>query len=119
MPYTPIVGFDTQHDANDWNDRPEPFARTNTVTEPGFEDLDLRVVKDFTLKGEGHHLDLFMDVFNIAGSSNRGFGPGSFSVFGPSLGPQVYSGGQALFAPDTTRLGGAREFQFTARLVGF
>jgi hypothetical protein len=53
------------------------------------------VVKDFTLKGEGHHLDLFMDVFNLPGAGNRRFAPG------------------------VTRLGGPREIQFTVRLVGF
>lgn len=118
LPYTPLVGFDEQHDANDWNDRANSLGR-NSLSQPEMSNLDVRLVKDFTLKGEGHHLDLFMDVFNLVGSSNRGFGPGSFSIWGSAPGPQVYSGGQALFAPDTTRLGGAREFQFTARLVGF
>jgi hypothetical protein len=59
-----------------------------------------------------------MDVFNVVGSQNRSFGPASSSLFGNASSP-VNSGGQALFAPDTTRLGGPREFQFTARLVGF
>lgn len=120
-PYTPIVGFDTQNDANDWNDRAilnNLVAPRNILRQPSFTDLDLRFVKDFTLKGEGHHLDLFMDVFNIAGSRNLSFGPGGVSLFGDTAHP-VYSAGMPLFASGVTRLGGPREIQFTARLVGF
>jgi hypothetical protein len=120
-PYTPIVGFDLQHDANDWNDRAviggETVAR-DSQRQPAFSDVDLRVVKDFTLKGVGRHLDLFMDVFNIVGTGNRNFGSDSVSLFGTAASP-IASAGQALFAPNGTMLGGPREFQFTARLVGF
>lgn len=120
-PYTPIVGFDTQNDANDWNDRAVlggAVAARNSMRQPAFADFDLRVVKDFTLKGEGHHLDLFMDVFNITGAENLRFDPTGTSLYGNAAHP-VYSAGQALFAPGVTRLGGPREIQFTARLVGF
>lgn len=120
-PYTPIIGFDTQHDANDWNDRAlidgETAAR-NSMRQPAFSDLDLRVVKDFTLKGVGRHLDLFMDVFNLAGAGNRDFGLDGVSLYGTSASP-VESAGQPLYAPDGTKVGGPREVQFTARLVGF
>lgn len=121
IPYTPIVAFDTQNDANDWNDRAVlngSMAPRNILRQPSFTDLDLRVVKDFTLKGEGHHLDLFMDIFNIAGSQNLNFGPSAVSLFGDTTHP-VFSAGMPLFAPGVTRLGGPREIQFTARLVGF
>jgi len=75
-------------------------------------------VKDFTLKGEGHHLDLFLDLFNLTGSSNRNFGPEALSFFGnPAF--SVASAGQPLFAPDITRFGSARQVQFTARMVAF
>lgn len=120
-PYTPIIGFDTQHDANDWNDRAlidGVTAARNSLRQPGLTDLDLRIVKDFTLKGVGHHLDLFMDVFNLGGAGNRNFGPESVSLFGTAALP-VATAGQALFAPDSTRIGGPREVQFTARLVAF
>jgi hypothetical protein len=119
--YTPIIGFDTQHDANDWNDRAlinGATAGRNSMRQPSFSNLDLRFVKDFTLKGQGHHLDLFMDVFNLIGSGNRDFGPDAISLYGNAASP-VASAGQALFAPDATRIGGARAVQFTARLVGF
>ncbi len=121
LPYTPIVGFDTQSDANDWNDRAVingVAAPRNISRQPYFADFDLRVVKDFTLKGEGHHLDLFMDLFNLAGTRNLRFGPDSMSLFGNSTRP-VFSAGTPLFAPGVTRLGGPHAIQFTARLVGF
>jgi len=121
LPYTPIIGFDIQHDANDWNDRAVidgVTAARDSMRQPAFSDLDLRVVKDFTLKGMGRHLDLFMDVFNLAGTGDRDFGPHQVSLYGTNAEP-VFSAGQPLFSPDSTRLGGPREIQFTARLVGF
>ena len=83
-PYTGLIGFDTQNDANDFNDRAlinGSETPRNLYRGPAFSDADLRLVKDFTLKGEGHHLDLFMDVFNVLGASNRGFGDQQVSLF--------------------------------------
>jgi hypothetical protein len=120
-PYTPLIGFDTQHDANDWNDRAligGVTAGRNSMKQPATSDVDLRIVKDFTLKGAGRHLDLFMDVFNLAGAGNRNFGPQGISLYGTSSSP-VASQQQPLFAPNGTQFGGPREIQFTARLVGF
>jgi hypothetical protein len=121
QPYTPITGFDTQHDANDFNDRAilnGAVAARNSLRQPSFSDLDLRIVKDITLKGQGHHLDLFMDIFNVANSGNYNFGPEGVSFYGSPASP-VFSAGQALFAPNVAHLGGPREIQFTARLVAF
>jgi len=121
LPYTPVIGYDLQNDANDQNDRAilnGAVAGRNSARQPGFANLDLRFVKDFTLRGEGHHLDLFLDVFNVTGADNRNFGRGAISYFGTAATP-VFSAGQALFAPDTNHFGGARQIQFTARLVGF
>jgi len=120
-PYTALIGFDTQNDANDFNDRAiVNGAETprNLYREPAFTDADVRFVKDFTLKGQGHHLDLFMDVFNVLGASNRNFGTDQMSLTGNAATP-VFTARQPLFAPGGTRVGGPREFQFTARLVGF
>ncbi len=75
-------------------------------------------MKDITLRGEGHHLDLFLDVFNVTGAANRNFGPEAVSMFGTPRAP-VFSAGQPLFAPATTRYGSARQVQFTARIVAF
>ena len=86
--------------------------------QPAFANLDIRFVKDFTLPGEGHHLDLFLDVFNITGSNNLNFGPDAVSYFG-NASATIFTAGQSLFAPDTSHFGGAREIQFTARIVAF
>ncbi len=121
FPYNPIIGFDMQNDGNDWNDRAifnGLVARRNLLRQPTFFNLDIRFVKDIKLKGEGHHLDLFMDIFNITGAGNRNFGPESVSLFGTSSTP-VYSAGQALFAPDTNHFGSTRQVQFTVRLTAF
>jgi hypothetical protein len=121
QPYTPLIGFDTQNDANDWNDRAiisGTEAARNSMRQSSFANLDLRIVKDFTLKGVGHHLDLFMDIFNVTGTGNRNFGPEGISFFGLPNSP-VFTAGQALFAPNVAHLGGPREVQFTARLVAF
>ncbi len=121
LPYTPVIGFDTQVDANDWNDRAilnGVVAQRNSLRQPSFFDWDIRFVKDITLRGEGHHLDLFMDIFNLTNASNRNFGPEAISVFGTTAAP-IYSAGQALFAPDTNHIGSARQVQFTARITAF
>ncbi len=121
FPYTPIIGFDTQNDANDLNARATvngSLATRNSMRQPAFTSLDMRFVKDFTLKGEGHHLDLFMDVFNLAGAGNLRFDPLALSYVGDAASP-VYSALTPLFAPGVTRLGGPRTAQFTVRLVGF
>ncbi len=120
-PYTALIGFDTQNDADDFNDRATLNGLTtnrNQFRQPAFTDTDLRLVKDFTLKGEGHHLDLFLDAFDLFSASNRNFGPEQVSLYGNNGSP-VYSAGQALFAPGASRIGGPREIQFTARLVAF
>ena len=70
------------------------------------------------MRGEGHHLDLFLDVFNVTGASNRNFGPEAISYFGTPSAP-IFSAAQPLFAPATTRFGSARQVQFTARIVAF
>jgi len=120
-PYTGIIGFDTQNDGNDWNDRAmvdNHVVARNGFRQPAFFNLDLRFVKDFSLPGEGRHLDLFMDIFNITGSGNRNFGPEAVSLFGTTTSP-VYSAAQALYAPDTNHFGSARQFQFTVRFTAF
>jgi hypothetical protein len=120
-PYTALTGFDTQNDANDFNDRAVINgleSNRNQFRQPAFADTDLRIVKDFTLKGVGHHLDLFMDVFNVFGVQNRNFGAQQVSLYGNSSFP-IYSAGQALFAPGSSLPGGPRTIQFTARLVAF
>jgi hypothetical protein len=120
-PYTPITGIDGQNDGNDWNDRAVlsgTIAARNSLRQPAFFNLDVRFVKDITLPGEGHHLDLFMDVLNLSGAGNRNFGRYPLGDYGNAASP-VFSAGEALFAPDTSHYGGARQVQFTVRLVAF
>ncbi len=122
LPYTPIVGFDLQNDANDFNDRAilnGTMVGRNSARQPGFANLDIRFVKDITLRGEGHHLDLFLDVFNVTGAQNMNFGPEGVSFYGTAAASQVFTAGQPLLAPDTNHFGGARQVQFTARIVAF
>ena len=112
LPYTTILGMDTQNDGNDFNDRTLLNGQSlprNLLRQPSFFDLDIRFVKDITLKGEGHHLDLFLDVFNLTNSANRNFGSQALSFYGNS----------PLFAPNTNLYGSATQVQFTARLVAF
>jgi hypothetical protein len=121
VPYTSIIGFDTQNDGNDWNDRAivnNKVVARNSYRQPAFFNLDLRFVKDFALKGEGRHLDLFMDIFSITGAGNRNFGPEAVSLFGTPTLP-FFSATQALYAPDTNHFGSARQFQFTVRFTAF
>lgn len=75
-------------------------------------------MKDITLPGEGHHLDLFMDIFKVTGARNLDFGPDAISLYGTATAP-VFTGGQPLYAPDKTQFGGARQIQFTVRPVDF
>ena len=120
-PYTPIIGFDTQNDGNDLNDRAilnGQVAGRNSFRQPAMYGLDLRFVKDFTLPGRGHHLDLFLDVFNLTNHGNKMFGPEGLSWYGTAASP-VFSAGLPLFAASTNGMGGPRQIQFTARLVGF
>jgi hypothetical protein len=93
-------------------------APRNIFRQPTFFDWDIRFVKDITLRGEGHHLDLFLDIFNVTGASNRNFGPTAISLFGTTAAP-IFTAGQALFAPDTNHLGSARQVHFTARITAF
>ena len=121
LPYTPIVGLDLQNDANDLNDRAllnSAMVPRNSERQPNFANLDIRFVKDITLCGEGHHLDLFLDVFNVTGAQNMNFGLNPISFFGPPADP-IFTAGHPLFAPDTNHFGGARQVQFTARIVAF
>jgi len=121
LPYTPILGLDLQNDANDFNDRAllnGAMVPRNSERQPNFANLDIRFVKDITLRGEGHHLDLFLDVFNVTGAQNMNFGPDAVSFFGPPDAP-IFTAGRPLFAPDTNHFGSARQVQFTARIVAF
>jgi len=118
LPYTPIIGFDTQNDANDENDRAVINGRVvgrNSFRQPAFFDLDLRLLKAFRI-GEGRQVELIAEVFNVTRAKNLNFGVDAVSPFGTAAQP-VATAGQPLFAPSTARFGGPRQVQLGMRVV--
>jgi carboxypeptidase family protein/TonB-dependent receptor-like protein len=118
MPYTPIIGFDTQNDANDENDRAiinGHVVGRNSFRQPGVFDLDVRLVKAFRFS-EGREIELIAEAFNVTRASNLNFGVDAVSPYGTPAQP-VITGGQPLFAPSTARFGGPRQLQLGMRVV--
>ena len=118
LPYTAVIGFDTQNDGNDVNDRAIIDGRVsgrNAFRQPSFFDLDLRLVKAFHLAGSGR-LDLIAELFNATAAPNKNYGADAVSNFGTPAAP-VSSAGQPLFAPTTARYGGPRQLQLGARVI--
>jgi carboxypeptidase family protein len=118
MPYTPIIGFDTQNDANDDNDRAIINGRVagrNSLRQPSFFNLDVRLLKAFQV-ATSNHIELIAEVFNITRARNLYFGPDAISAYG-TLAQPVATAGQPLFAPSTARFGGPRQMQVGMRFV--
>lgn len=117
-PFTPLIGFDTQNDANDDNDRAiinGHVAGRNSMRGSPFSDLDMRILKSFHLRERGR-LETFAEFFNVTHNSNKYYGPDAVSLFGTPAAPNP-TAGQALFAPLTTRFGGPRQVQLGARFA--
>ena len=117
-PYTPIIGFDTQNDANDENDRAiinGHVVGRNSFRQPAFFDLDFRLLKAFRF-GNGREIELIAEAFNVTRAINLNYGPDSVSPFGTAAQP-VATAGQPLFAPSTARFGGPRQVQLGTRIV--
>ena len=118
LPYTPVIGFDTQNDANDDNDRAIVNGHVvgrDSSRQPSFFDLDLRLLKAIHV-WDTREIDLVLEAFNVTRATNQAFGPDAVSSFGTAAQP-VASAGQPLFAPSTARFGGPRQVQFGIRLV--
>jgi hypothetical protein len=118
LPYTPIVGFDTQNDANDENDRAVINGHVvgrNSARQPAFFNLDLRLVKAFPA-GAGRVVELIGETFNVTRAKNLNFGVDAVSPYGTAAQP-VATAGQPLFAPSTARFGGPRQVQLGVRVV--
>ena len=118
IPFNPIIGFDTQNDANDENDRAiinGHVAERNSLRQPAFFDLDLRLMKAFRF-GEARQIELIAEVFNVTRASNLNFGVDGVSPYGTPAQP-VATAGQPLFAPSTARFGGPRQLQLGMRVV--
>jgi len=118
LPYTAVIGVDTQNDGNDINDRAIIDGRVsarNAFRQPSFFDLDLRLVKGFRLSTSGR-LDLIAELFNTTAAPNKNYGNDAISNFGTPQAP-VANAGQPLFAPTTARYGGPRQLQLGARVI--
>jgi hypothetical protein len=116
-PYTPVIGFDTQNDANDDNDRAIIDGRVsarNEFRQPAFFNLDVRLQKGFVWSRR--RVDVTVEVFNVTRASNKHFGNDAISVFGTPASP-VATAGQPLFAPSTARFGGPRQLQLGVRMT--
>jgi hypothetical protein len=118
LPYTPVIGFDTQNDGNDANDRAiinGRVATRNSLRQDPFFDLDLRILKAVRFAGE-RRLDIFADFYNVTRSPNKNFGSSAVSTFGTPANPSP-TAGVPLFAPTTARFGGPRQVQLGLRFV--
>jgi hypothetical protein len=113
FPFTPTIGFDTQNDGNDDNDRAiidGHVAKRSSMRQPSFLDVDLRLAKKFS------RFELTADWFNVTRAPNKNFGNDAISLYGTAAAP-VTSAGQPLFAPSTARYGGPRQLQLGARIL--
>ena len=118
FPYTPVIGFDTQGDGNDDNDRAIIDGRVvgrNSFRQPSFFNLDFRLMKSFRM-GESAQFDVIGELFNATRARNRNFGNDAISEFGLPSNP-VPTAGEPLFAPSTARFGGPRQLQLGVRLT--
>jgi len=118
IPFNPIIGFDTQNDANDENDRAiinGRVAERNSLRQPAFFDLDVRLMKAFRF-GESRQIELIAEVFNVTRAANLNFGVDGVGLYGTPAQPAA-TAGQPLFAPSTARFGGPRQLQLGMRFV--
>jgi hypothetical protein len=122
VPFTPVIGSDQQNDQNDDNDRAiigGQVAGRNSLRQPYFFNLDLRLLKAFHF-GEMRRLDLSLEAFNITRNGNKNFANDAISIYGAPLAngsPSVPTAGMPLFAPSTARFGGPRQLQVGLRFV--
>ena len=117
-PYTPIVGFDTQNDANDENDRAiinGHIVGRDSFRQPALFDLDVRLLKAFRF-ASGREIEFIAEAFNVTRALNLNFGPDAVSPSGTPAQP-VATAQQPLFAPSTARFGGPRQLQLGLRVV--
>jgi hypothetical protein len=111
-----VIGFDTQNDGNDINDRAiinGKVAARNSMRMDTFLDVDLRLQRAFRL-GERSSLKVTADFLNATNNPNKNYGPDAVSNYGTTATPNS-TAGQALFAPLPNRFGGTRQVQLGAR----
>lgn len=118
LPLTPIIGFDTQNDGNDSNDRAVINGRVtarNSMRQNSFFDVDLRLAKAFVL-AERRALKLSVECNNVTRNGNKNFGSSGTSLYGTPSSPNP-TAGKPLFAPLTTRFGGPRQIQLGLQFI--
>ncbi len=127
FPFTAVVGDDIQGDNNTDNDRAVINGRVagrNSLRQPNFFNLDLRLLKSFRL-GDTARVAVTAEFFNVTRAKNTNFGVDGISVYGnagnslPAVTvPTVFPlPGQPFTAPSTARFGGPRQLQLGARLI--
>ncbi|MDX2269931.1 MAG: TonB-dependent receptor [Bryobacter sp.] len=87
LPINPVAGSDLNRDGNN-NDRPyfgpgEPFLR-NYFRNRGFTTTDMRLLKNFNLKGERVRIQFSVEAFNLFDVDNVVFG-GITNIYGPGF----------------------------------
>ncbi|MEK7724694.1 MAG: carboxypeptidase regulatory-like domain-containing protein, partial [Acidobacteriota bacterium] len=81
FPYTAILGDDFNGDSNEDNDRAIIDGKVvgrNTLRQPKFFNLDIRLLKTFNFS-EKYKLAFSAEVFNLTKASNKGFGADAVS----------------------------------------
>ena len=130
IPYTAIVGSDTQNDGNTVNDRTIINGKVSDrfgFRQPGFFDWDMRLLKTFRL-GERARVMISAEGFNLTRSTNKGFGnngesksgkPTAGGVPNPMTGQPFANNSFSIptASPSTDRFGGPRQVQLGARFV--
>jgi hypothetical protein len=87
LPINPVAGTDLNRDGNN-NDRPyfaagEPFLR-NYFRNRGFTTTDMRLLKNFNIKGERVRIQFSVEAFNLFDVDNVVFA-GTTNIYGPGL----------------------------------
>ncbi len=135
FPYTALMGDEFNNDGNEDNDRAIIDGKVvgrNTLRQPKFLNVDLRLLKTFTFS-EKYKLALSAEVFNLSKAKNLGFGPDAVSEVCTDVAdfiganpsglnitcPTGFSAskfaGEAFTAPSTSRFGGPRQLQLGVR----
>lgn len=130
FPYTALLDDDYNNDGNEDNDRAVidgVVAPRNSLRQPNFFNLDLRLLKAFNF-GEKYKLSLSAEVFNVTRAKNLGYGADAISevctadatqkttspvlnVTCPTGTVPSALGGIPFTAPSTARFGGPRQLQ--------
>jgi hypothetical protein len=130
LPYTAVVGSDTQNDGNTVNDRTIVNSAVSDrfgFRQPGFFNWDMRLLKTFRIS-ERARIMVSAEGFNLTRSTNKGFGANAESKSGaPTAGGVININTGEPFknnsftiptaSPSTDRFGGPRQVQLGVRFL--